>query len=349
MRVRRDTICALAAMSLVAACGRAGTAGGKVFFSELPLGVSPSLPVPAGNPLVCERVKLGRRLFFDTRLSRGGAVACATCHVPKLAFTDGRQLPIGDGGAVGRRNAPTLLNRAYGHSQFWDGRVATLEAQVTLPLANPRELANSRGEIERRLSSDHAYRRQFVASFGSTEVTLERVSLAIASFVRTIVSGDAPVDRFLERRDSSALTPEARRGFELFRGKAACITCHEPPRFTDERFHNTGVAWKNGAYADSGRFEVTRRLENLGAFKTPTLRNVAVTAPYMHDGSVGTLREIIEFYDGGGKPNPHIDPLVRRLDLTSAEKAELLAFLEALTGTVVSAKTAGCSVTPSRQ
>jgi cytochrome c peroxidase len=313
-----------------------------VYLSRLPLGSDWGLPVPAANPLQCDRVALGRRLFVDSLLSRGGAVACATCHQPERAFTDGRSLSLGDSGAIGRRNAPTLLGRAYGQSHFWDGRVLTLEEQVILPLTNRRELANTRAEVERRLDADPSYRRDFVRAFGSSDVTVDRIAQALASFVRTLVTGDSPVDRFTILHDSSALSPAARRGFDLFRGKAGCVRCHEPWRFTDERFHNTGIAWKNASYQDSGRFGVTGQRDDLGAFKTPTLRNVALTAPYMHDGSVATLREVIEFYDRGGNANANLDPLLRPLHLMPDEKAALLALLESLTGVVNPAVVPGC-------
>lgn len=300
-------------------------------FAVFPLGAIASLPVPAETPLSCATVELGRRLFFDTRLSRSGATSCATCHEPARGFTDGRAVAVGDRGAIGRRNAPTLLNRAYGRRQLLDGRAVTLEAQAVLPLTNPVELANTHEEIVRRLSGIPAYRRQFAAAFGDSAITVERLARAIASFERTLVAGNSPFDRMVARGDSGALDAVARRGFELARGKASCVVCHEPPLFTDERFHNTGMAWRDSVYADSGRFTVTGVRDEMGAFKTPTLRNVARTAPYMHDGSLAALADVIEFYDGGGRANRHLDPLLRPLRLAPDEKAALLAFLESLT------------------
>jgi cytochrome c peroxidase len=287
--------------------------------------------VPADAPLSCATVELGRRLFFDTRLSKSGATSCATCHDSARAFTDGRRLPVGDGGAVGRRNSPTLLNRAYGASHFFDGRVESLEAQAALPLTNPVELANTHEEIVRRLTGDASYRRWFHQAFGQGGVTIERVTSALASFERTLVAGGSAFDRFTVHRDTAALISEARRGLELARGKARCMICHEPPLFTDERFHNTGITWQNGRFADSGRYVATGRIEDMGAFKAPTLRNVALTAPYMHDGSLATLEEVVAFYDSGGRPNPHLDPLVRPLGLNPREQSDLVAFLQSLT------------------
>ena len=177
-----------------------------------------------------------------------------------------------------------------------------------------------------------SYRRQFARAFGSEGVSLGRLVAALASFERTLVAGDAPVDRVLTHGDSGALTARARRGFHLFLGKARCVVCHEPARFTEERFHNTGVAWNGSVYKDSGRYGISRRLEDLGAFKTPTLRNVELTAPYMHDGSIATLEDVISFYDRGGNPNPGLDPLVRPLGLSPTERADLAVFLRSLTG-----------------
>ena len=314
---------------LLAGCAAAGN---RAFFSRLPLGALAALPVPPANPLACAQVELGRRLFFETQLSRSGKTSCATCHLPERAFSDGRSIAVGDAGAIGRRNTPTLFDRAWGHSQFLDGRIATLELQALLPLTNPIELANTPAEILRRLSGEASYRRQFARAFGSEAVSLERLVAAIASFERTLVAGDAPIDRLLVLGDSAALTPAARHGLRLFLGKANCVACHEPPRFTEERFHNTGIAWNGAAYRDSGRYAVTRRPEDLGAFKTPTLRNVELTAPYMHDGSLATLDDVVAFYDRGGNRNPQIDPLLRPLGLTSAQRAELVELLRALTG-----------------
>lgn len=335
--VRVGVLC-LATMLFVA-CGaptrQTGTMpapGPGAFFSALPLGIRSTLPVPFDNPITPDRTELGRRLFFEKRLSRDGSVACASCHVPARAFTDGRPVAVGVGGRVGRRNAPTLLNRAYAAPLFWDGRARSLEEQALVPMESPVELGSSHDDIVSRLSTIAAYRRLFRQAFGSDEITIERAAAALASFQRTLVSGGSAFDRFVVLGDSAALAPEARRGFELFRGEAACVVCHDGLLFSDQRFHNTGVAWRNGAFADSGRAAVTGRSEDLGAFRTPTLRDVALTAPYMHDGSLAALEDVIAFYVRGGTANPRLDPAMQPLDLNAADQRALVAFLRALTG-----------------
>ena len=272
----------------------------------VPAGLDAFLPVPAANPLTPEKVALGKRLFFDPRLSRDGTISCATCHDPKLAFTDARPVAVGIAGRTGTRRVPRIVNRAYGKSFFWDGRAGSLEEQVVQPIQNPKEMDLP--------LSDAAARA------GVLPAVLQQ---ALASYVRTILSGDSPYD-------TGALTPEQRAGLRLFRGKAGCAVCHVGPNLTDERTHNTGIGWPH----DEGRFAVTRREPDRGAFKTPSLREAARTPPYMHDGSLATLEDVIDFYDKGGKPNPALDPEIRPLHLTSDEKSALAAFLRALSGTV---------------
>ena len=298
------------------------------------------MPVPPDNPLTAEKVELGRRLFFDTRLSRDGTVACASCHLPERAFTDGRSVAVGIGRARGRRNAPTLYNRAYVSTLLWDGRAASLEEQAVLPMVSATELDNTHDEVVRRLRESHLYRELFASAFGTEAISIERVAKAIASFERTLLSVDSAFDRYDVRGDELALSPAARRGLELFRGKGRCTFCHGTPLFTDNRFHNTGVSWRHrpslGPVAvdglDLGRYEVTGRQADKGKFKTPSLRDVDQTAPYMHDGSLETLEEVIDLYDRGGEPNPYLDESVKMLNLTAREKAQLIAFLKSLTG-----------------
>lgn len=240
-----------------------------------PLGLDGYLPVPEDNPLTIERVALGRRLFFDPLLSTDGTVTCGTCHLPERAFTDGRPQAIGVLGRHGTRNAPTLVNRAYGSVQFWDGRVSRLEEQVLEPIGNPSELGSSIEDVTARLARDPIYALQFRSTFGR-EVNPEDVARALASYVRTILAGDAPIDRYVAG-DREALESNAREGLRLFRGKGNCSACHVGPSFTDERFHNTGVAWRvnTETFADEGRFAITGGALDHGAFKTPTLREVA--------------------------------------------------------------------------
>ena len=275
---------------------------------SIPLGLDLYVPVPENNPLTVEKVALGRRLFRDSRLSRDGTIACTTCHDPARAFTDGRSIAVGVSGRQGRRNVPTLVNRAWGRMFFWDGRVRTLEEQVLRPIEDPNEMD---------LPVRDAAARGGVSTFD--------LSRALASYVRSIMTGDSPYDRFIAG-DRTALTDQQQIGLQIFRGKGNCTRCHVGPTFTDESLHNTGVAWHDGRLADEGGGE--------GTFKTPTLREVARTAPHMHDGSLDTLQQVVEFYDRGGNSNPALDSEIRPLRLTEDEKRALVAFLSSLTGTV---------------
>lgn len=296
-----------------------------------PGGLDRFMPAPESNPLTLEKVRLGQELFFDKRLSRDQSLACASCHDPAHGFTDARPVAIGVLGRRGSRRVPSLLNRGYGASFFWDGRVRTLEEQVLQPIANPLEMDLPLEEAVARL-------RPKVG-------TVEELSHALASYVRTILSGDSPYDRYLagERAALSAIELE---GLRLFRGKANCASCHLGPNLTDELFHNTGIGFRDGAFADPGRFEVTRDPRDLGAFKTPTLRGIAERAPYMHDGSLATLEEVIEHYDRGGIANPNLDEDIRPLHLTADEKRAIVAFLNALTGPVLHGAPDGALLPP---
>ncbi len=298
---------------------------------EIPLGLDLHMPVPEANPLTAVKVNLGRSLFFDPILSSDQSLSCSGCHQPGRAFTDGRAVSVGVLHRKGTRNVPTLINRGYGRSHFWDGRSASLEEQVLRPIQDPNELDMTVGEVVGRLHRDPDYPRLFDLAFGQT-VSAENLAKALASYVRTILSGNAPIDHYLNGQ-RNALSEEARQGLGIFRGKANCIACHVGPNFTDEKFHNSGVAWRSEPL-DPGRFAVTGDPRDLGAFKTPTLRQISRTAPYMHDGSIETLEDVVEFYDRGGKENPHLDPEIRPLGLTSREKRSLLTFLRSLTGVV---------------
>jgi len=290
--------------------------GEKRVVLQPPLGLDMYMPVPDTNPLTREKVALGRKLFFDTRLSRQGTLACASCHEPQRAFSDGRTLARGLNGVEGARNAPALINRGYGGSFFWDGRAQSLEQQALQPIVNPIELGLSEIELERR-----------------TGMKAADVTAALASYVRTIRSGDSRFDRYAAGQ-TSALTAIEKTGLQIFRGKGGCTSCHVGPSFTDEQFHNTGVAWRDGRLADQGRFTVTGNERDRGAFKTPTLREIARTAPYMHDGSLATLDDVIDFYSDGGRPNPSLDSEIRRRNFTAEEKRALAAFLRSLNGRV---------------
>jgi cytochrome c peroxidase len=271
---------------------------------------------PASNPLTPAKVALGKRLFYDTRLSVDERFSCSTCHDPAHAFSEARSLSVGVLGRRGKRHTPTLLGRSSGESQFWDGRAATLEEQVLQPIVNPDEMGMTLDRVLRRLNQDRAYRG----------LTRQSLADALASYVRTVRSENSDFDRFLSGR-AGAFSDLELEGLRLFRDKARCYLCHSGNRFTDEAFHNTGVAWREGALQDEGRAAITGKLYHKGAFKTPTLREVGRRGPYMHDGSLATLEDVIEFYDRGGNKNPYLDENIVPLHLSEAEKKALLAFL----------------------
>lgn len=277
-------------------------------------------------------VRLGRKLFFETQLSRDNSISCASCHVPDLGFSNGRKQGVGVGGALGARNVPTLINRLLSTVQFWDGRAASLEEQALGPMMASDEMGMSPALVLERISKDNAYRQLFKEAYG-TDPNLPQIAAALAAFERTILSGDSPFDRSEWLGEKDALSEPAQRGLALFRGKANCATCHTGSNFTDEKFHNLGVGFSETTQV-AGRMAVTHRAEDLGAFKTPTLRNISLTAPYMHDGSKETLAEVIDFYSEGCQPNIALDREIKRLNLTLQEKQDLEAFLLSLTGPV---------------
>lgn len=277
----------------------------------------------AENRPTTEQVAVGKKLFFDTRLSADGSISCATCHDPKRAFADHHALSVGVSGQRTERHSPSLIGRGFGSTQFWDGRAPTLEKQVLDPILNPREMGMSIPDVIARLRGDPAYANLTAESLGTT----------LAAYVRTIRSTDSPFDRYMSG-DSTGLSDIEREGLRLFRDKARCYICHSGDQFTDEMFHNTGVAWRGGRVQDHGRRAITAKMYDEGAFKTPMLREIANTAPYMHDGSIATLEQVIDYYDRGGNPNAHLDENMTPLHLGADEKRALLAFLRALSGTV---------------
>lgn len=337
-----------------------------------PLGLPP-LSVPADNPQTTAKVALGDRLFHDTRFSADGKVSCATCHDRAKAFTDHLPVSKGFNGLTGTRNAPTVINSAYMETLFWDGREPDLEGQSKQPPINPVEGGlHDHQPILETVRADQDYVRAFKDVFGvvADSIDMEHVSMAIASFERTIVAGDSPFDRYQFGGDTTAMSQAQVRGLELFRNKARCVSCHVIEQtqalFTDNRFHNIGVGFKKirnkeaqtahefikskraganvdvtvltmGNMSELGRFAVTENPTQIGAFKTSTLRNISVTQPYMHDGSLETLEDVIDFYNNGGRVGEN-DPLsdflsggIRPLNLSDGEKKDLVAFLEALT------------------
>ena len=290
----------------------------------------PEVPAPAANPLTQEKIRLGRQLFFEKRLSEDGTISCAVCHDPQKGFADGRTTSVGVRGSKGRRHSPSLFNAAFQSYFFWDGRATSLEAQSTEPLRNPAEMGDTVEKAVARLSRLPEYQRQFRDVFGAPPTT-ENLAQALASFERTILSGGSPYDRYVAG-EHNALTTGAVEGMELFNGKAHCNPCHQGFNFSDGLFHNLGVGWSSNSFQDLGRFEVTGVFKDKGAFKTPTLREIFESAPYMQDGSLASLEAVIEFYDQGGNPNPHLDRLIKPLHLTREEKAALLEFLKSLNG-----------------
>ena len=299
---------------------------------KIPLGLDLYLPVPEDNPLAREKVELGRKLFFDPLLSRDQTLSCAGCHEPERAFTDGRAISQGVFAREGTRSVPTLVNRGYGRAFFWDGRISSLEEQVLQPIQDSKEMDMTLEEVLTRLKKEEDYRQGFREAF-QTEVNAEGIAKALASFVRTLLSGNSRFDRYFNG-EREALSEDARQGLEIFRGKGNCTACHIGPNFTDEGFHNTGVAWGDGRFLDNGRFSVTEREEDRGKFKTPTLREVGRTGPYMHDGSLATLEEVVTFYNDGGRPNPNLDEELQPLKLTDQEKRSLVTFLQSLSGEI---------------
>lgn len=323
---------ALAAL-LLAALPFQHNASAEEFKLEYPLGHK-KMKIPKDNPLTAEKIALGKQLYFDPRLSKDNTVSCASCHDPNKGWSNDEPVATGVRGQKGGRSAPTIVNAGYQtRHTFWDGRAAqdkfgannAVEAQALGPIANPIEMDMSIEDLVPKLNKIEGYREQFQEVFG-TDVTAEGIAKAIASFERTIISGNAPYDQF-KAGDEDALSESARRGMDLFFGKANCSACHATSNFTDQGFHNLGVGIDKED-PDVGRYAVTQLLGDRGAFKTPTLREIARTAPYMHDGSFQTLEEVVDFYDKGGNPNPQLDEELFPLKLTDQEKSDLVTFLK---------------------
>lgn len=299
----------------------------EISFDPVPVGLDP-LSIPRTDPRFKIRVELGRKLFFDPVLSGNNTVACASCHRPDTGFASAGGRPRGIHGQLLARRAPTLFNRAYGTQFFWDGRSSTLEEQALEPIANPKEMGSSVKDVLRRLKENPDYPSRFEAAFDDG-ITAANLASALASFERVLLRGDSPVDGFRAQGHRDGLTASQRHGFWLYESKGQCWRCHSGKNFTDEQFHNTGVGW-GVEPLDPGRFAVTRKPEDRGKFKTPTLRGVVLTGPYMHDGSIATLQEVVEFYNKGGKDNPNRDPILKPLNLTPAEINDLVEFLKCL-------------------
>ncbi len=336
--------------------------------SEPPLGLPP-VPVPVDNPVTAAKVQLGRKLFYDRRMSLNNTFSCAMCHIPEQGFTNNEMaLAVGIEGRTVRRNAPTVYNSAYLTRLFHDGREHSLEQQVWSPLLAHNEMGNpSFAVVIDRIRNIADYDGLFEAAFDGKGPGMETIGQALASYERTLVSANSPFDRWYYGQDSAALDKAAQRGFGLFQGKGRCVSCHQVTDnfalFTDNAMHNTGIGWSNamhttpgkqrvqvapGVYqnvdagiinsvsgptlGDVGLYEVTQNPADRWKYRTPSLRNVALTAPYMHDGSLETLQQVVEFYNQGGHANENIDPLIQPLNLSEQEIAALVSFMNTLTG-----------------
>lgn len=281
--------------------------------------------IPADNPFTQEKAELGKQLYFDPRLSRDNTVSCASCHDPNKGWSNGEAVATGIGGQKGGRSAPTIMNAAFSPLQFWDGRAVGLEGQALGPIQNPIEMNLTLPELEKKLNGIKGYRDQFKKVFG-TEVTSENIGKAIATFERTVLCANAPYDKF-KAGDKTALSESAQRGMKLFFGKANCSACHSGPAFTDGAFHNIGMGTKHEK-PDLGRFEHSKLDGDKSSFKTPGLREIKRTAPYMHDGSHKTLKEVVDYYNKGGEANPQLDEEIFPLKLSPEEIEDLVRFME---------------------
>lgn len=298
----------------------------------VPLGLdADSLQFPEDNPYSEAKASLGKLLYFDGRLSKDGTISCASCHAPKFGFADPDPTSTGVGGGKGGRNSPTVINTAFGYFQFWDGRAPSLEEQAKGPIENPIEMATTHEAVVTTIAGVAGYEPHFEAAFGDAEVNIDRIAKAIATYERTVLSGNSNYDRFVHNKDETAMSDAAKRGLHLFEGKANCTRCHVGFNFTDGIFHNIGVGM-DAENPDLGRYEVTKEEKDKGAFKTPTLRDISRTAPYMHDGSVATLEEVVAFYVKGGEANEWLDPKMVKLELSDDEVSDLVAFMKALDG-----------------
>jgi cytochrome c peroxidase len=301
-----------------------GSLGQTAVADHVPAGLKP-VPIPKDNPQTAEKIALGMQLFFDKRLSKDNTVSCASCHAPEKGFSNGERFATGVGGAKGGRSAPSVINAAYYRQQFWDGRAASLEEQALGPIANPIEMSLSIEDAVGRLNGIAGYKSQFQKIFG-TDANSAGIAKAIAAYERTVLSGNAPFDKF-KAGDKSALSKASERGRKLFFGKANCAACHAGSNFSDNSYHNIGIGM-DAKKPDVGRVTVSKLGGDTGAFKTPTLREIARSAPYMHDGSLKTLEEVVEHYARGGIANEWLDEELFPLRLNAADKADLVTFLK---------------------
>lgn len=299
-----------------------------------PLGLPP-IPWPKDNPYSKEKAELGRLLYFDKRLSANNSVSCANCHHKSCGYSDCSIISIGIDNNKGTRHSPTIINAGYLPFLFWDGRATSLEEQCKGPIGNPREMAlvdnahEAHQQCAQRIANIEGYRILFKKAFGHDQITIDDIAKAVATFERTILSGNSAFDRY-QTGDRSALTEEQIRGFQVFK-KVGCINCHGGYFFADDRFMNIGIGM-DAKDPDLGRYVITHNERDWGAFKVPTLRDVADTGPYMHDGSLKTLEDVINYYDRGGIPNKNLHPLLKPLHLSTEDKKALVSFMKSLTG-----------------
>lgn len=347
----------------------AAAASPQGFQAQIPFGLPADLwneLIPADNPMTPNKIALGEKLYFDKRLSIDQTVSCATCHDPATALAEINAVGVGIQNKKGARNSPTVLNSMFNESQFWDGRAPTLEEQAKLPIINPIEMGMpDHAAVVKRVSEIAEYQKEFADVFGKDGITIDTIAKAIAAFERTQLSGNSPFDRFIAG-DQKAISEAAKRGWELFNGKARCISCHtfnaSSPFFSDFKFHNIGVAAKDQdfpklarrarqvldadpkraeplidemalspGFSELGRYLVTKQPKDIGAFKTSMLRDIELTAPYMHNGSEKTLLDVVIFYNKGGEINPNLDGGMRPLKLSDPEMEDIVELMKTFT------------------
>jgi cytochrome c peroxidase len=322
---RTFSVLALAAVALLASArpsAQTSTDHKKKSFS-----FPGTVPVPANNKLTPTRVKLGEMLFFDPRLSGSNWISCATCHNPGLGWSDGQPTALGNGMTAGKRSTPSIVNSAFNKLQMWDGRFGSLEEQAVGPMQAPSEMNGSIEQILAKLKSVPGYVQAFEKAYPGEGITKETLAKAVASFERTVISKNSPFDAWIHG-NQTAISPSAQRGFDLFVGKASCDVCHSGPNFADDGFHNIGLKENT----DEGRYAKTPVRVSKGAFKTPTLRDIALTAPYMHNGAYRSLEEVVDHYNRGGDDRQNLDPNIKPLGLTDQEKKDLVQFMKTLSG-----------------
>jgi cytochrome c peroxidase len=301
---------------------------------EVPKGLPP-IPWPEKNPYDKKKAELGRLLYFDKRLSSDGSISCGSCHAIQKAYTDNMPVSVGIKGQKGTRNSPTVINSAYLKTLFWDGRAKSLEEQCKGPIGNPKEMTLATDphlahmECEKRVKKIGGYCDLFKEIFGSGECTIDQISEAIATYERTVLSGNSPYDKYMAG-DTNAMTKEQIRGLKVFQD-SGCVNCHSGPNFSDGKFYNIGIGYPSDN-PDLGRYLITKKDEDKGAFEVPILREVSKTFPYMHDGSLKTLEDVVQYYNRGGNKNENLNPLIYPLNLFDEDVQALVSFLKALDG-----------------